>query len=163
MLQQRTPKFWQLANFGSRISVALAPVLMWIWDAICCVYEVADLETFTFCLSFSERLELQTVALLCKSSLFFVLLPGIAWDVISEIWLMLAAHRAGAESSAKHLATWVSWLFRRRGAFLLDGFLLVLLSSCMPSFCFRAVIHRAAAVYPVFFWVRADSPSGTCA
>lgn len=42
-----------------------------------------------------ERLELQTVALLCKSSVFSVQLPVIAWDVISEIWLALAAHRAG--------------------------------------------------------------------
>lgn len=55
-----------------------------------------------------EGLELQTVALLCRSSLFVVLLPVIAWGVISEIWLMLAAHRPGAESSAKHLAIWVS-------------------------------------------------------
>lgn len=68
MLQQGTLKFWQLASFGSRISLALASMLMWIWDAICCIYEGADLETFTFYLSFSERLELQTVALLCKSS-----------------------------------------------------------------------------------------------
>lgn len=51
---------------------------------------------------------MQTAVVLCESSLFFVLLPVIAWGVISEIWLMLAAHRAGAESSAKHLATWVS-------------------------------------------------------
>lgn len=42
-----------------------------------------------------ERLELQTVALLCKSSEFFVLLPVIAWGVISEIWIMLLTQSRG--------------------------------------------------------------------
>lgn len=53
MLWQGTVRFWQLANFGSRISVAPASMLMWVWDAICCVYEVA--ETFTLYLNFVVR------------------------------------------------------------------------------------------------------------
>lgn len=163
MLHQGTLKFWQSANFGSRVSLAPASMFTWIWGAICCTYEVADWEAFSLYLSFVLRgLELQTVALLCKSSLLFFLLPVIAWGVISETWLLLAAHGPGAEGSAKYLAVWVSWLFQKMGGFFLDD-TLVLLSSCMPSFCFRAGIRRAAVVYPVFFWVRSDSASGKCA